>query len=84
LKTEYLDPRTSRTEDEFKGKINLVNEMNDVVRKNIVQAVPTGENNFRLKFRPETELGDNEDIKKGSPATSKSTPCQPCQPAQSS
>lgn len=73
----------SRSEEEFKGKINLVREMNDVIRKNIVQAIPTSENNLRLKFTPDTELGNNEDIKKGSTTMSK-TPCQPCQPAEQS
>jgi hypothetical protein len=98
LKTEFLDPAKSRSEEEFKGKINLVSEMNDVIRKNIVQAIPTGENNLRecdvlsalkpaktavgLKFTPDTELGDNEDIKKGSSCKPK-TSFQPCQPASS-
>lgn len=46
MRTEFLDPAMSRTEEEFKGKISLVDEMNDVIRKNIVQAIPTGENNL--------------------------------------
>ena len=41
----------SKSEQEFNGKINLVREMNEVIRKNIVQAVPTAENNLREETR---------------------------------
>ena len=81
VRNEFLDAQASQTEAKFLENIALVNDMTDILRRNIVQATVSDRGNFRelsifwqcyqliasleLKFRPETELGNNEDIKKG-------------------
>ncbi|KZT44209.1 RF-1-domain-containing protein [Sistotremastrum suecicum HHB10207 ss-3] len=71
LRTEFLDPSRSESEAEYLDKINLVREMGDVLRQNIVQAKQLDDGIYKLRFTNSTELGNNEDIKK--PKVSKNT-----------
>jgi hypothetical protein len=47
VRTELLNPAASASEEDFKKNIALANEMSDIIRKNIVQASPSVDGNFR-------------------------------------
>ena len=43
-------------------QLQELDEVNDILRKNIVQAQLGSSNNYNLRFTPHTELGDNSTI----------------------
>lgn len=51
MKNELLNPSISSNEDIYSQNINLVNEMSGVLRKNIVQGLPTEDGKFREFLR---------------------------------
>ncbi|KAI9317172.1 hypothetical protein BX666DRAFT_152323 [Dichotomocladium elegans] len=44
-------------------KLKLANQVVSLLRHNVVQGVPKGDNTFELRITKDTELGDNESIK---------------------
>jgi hypothetical protein len=49
MRTELLDRQRVKDDAEFLKNITLVNEITDILRKNIVQASLTEQGNFRMR-----------------------------------
>ncbi|KAI8145072.1 hypothetical protein BJV82DRAFT_46820 [Fennellomyces sp. T-0311] len=49
--------------DVLEEKLKLAEQVTTLLRHNVVQGVPQGEDTFKLRITKDTELGDNDSIK---------------------
>ena len=66
FKNKFRQLKTVSSEDEYLGQLNVLKEVSDILKSNVIQGVRNLDSqspNFNLRFTPFTELGDNDSIK---------------------
>ncbi|KAL2111971.1 hypothetical protein VUR80DRAFT_8885 [Thermomyces stellatus] len=56
-------PKISPTDPEFQKRMHYAKDIATLLRSNVVQGVPEGDNLYKLRIHEEIERGDNDSIK---------------------
>ncbi|GAA5811773.1 hypothetical protein MFLAVUS_005216 [Mucor flavus] len=61
--TRFMQFKNETNSDILEEKLQLAGQVETLLKKNVIQGVPKGENTFKLRITKETELSDNDTIK---------------------
>ncbi|KAI8087718.1 uncharacterized protein B0P05DRAFT_532009 [Gilbertella persicaria] len=60
----FMQSKDETNTDILEEKFNLARQVATLLRRNVIQGVPKDENTYKLRITKDTELGDNDSIKK--------------------
>ncbi|CAO3610707.1 unnamed protein product [Cunninghamella blakesleeana] len=60
----FMQNKDETNTDVLEEKLNLANQVASLLKKNVIQAESNDGSNFKLNITEDTELGDNDSIKK--------------------
>ncbi|KAI8636209.1 hypothetical protein BD408DRAFT_99631 [Parasitella parasitica] len=61
--SRFMQSKDETNTDILEEKLQLAGQVETLLRKNVIQGVPQGNNTFKLRITEDTELGDNDTIK---------------------
>ncbi|CAO3652943.1 unnamed protein product [Mucor hiemalis] len=61
--SRFMQFKNETNHDILEEKLKLAGQIETLLRKNVIQGVPQGENTFKLRITKDTELGHNDSIK---------------------
>ncbi|KAI7850056.1 hypothetical protein BDC45DRAFT_519296 [Circinella umbellata] len=60
----FMQNKDETNVDILEEKLKLADQVNSLLRKNVVQGVPRDDNTYELRITKDIELGDNDSIRK--------------------
>ncbi|KAG2194452.1 uncharacterized protein EV154DRAFT_426271 [Mucor mucedo] len=59
----FMQFQNETNHDILEEKLKLAGQVESLLKKNVIQGVPQGDNTFKLRITKDTELSDNDTIK---------------------